>query len=30
MDTLPLMKLKYFDCQKGGLHDGEVLNYVCI
>ncbi len=25
-----LIKLKYFNCLKGDLHEGEVLNYVCI
>ena len=30
VDALPIIKLKYFHCRKAGLHDGEVLNYVCI
>ena len=24
------MKLRYFPCKKGGDHDGEVLNYICL
>jgi hypothetical protein len=28
--TAPPTKLNYFYCLKGGLHEGEVLNYVCI
>lgn len=23
-------KVKYFKCKQGGLHDGEIMNFICI
>lgn len=28
--TTPKIRIKYFTCNQGKDHDGEVLNYVCI
>jgi len=29
-DQIKKLKVRYLKCSKGGLHEGEVLNFVCI
>ena len=29
-DLLKQCKLRYLECQKGKLHDGEQLNFICV
>lgn len=30
MESIKGKKIQYFNCDKGNLHEGEALNYICI